>query len=586
MQALRTSRFAPKRPILQALLVLALLAGGLVAVPGLVAEPAGAQSAPTCASTASDSDGDGWGWENNQSCVVSSAGSSAPSNTCDYSDSGANGGWGYDPVNGVSCPPNGTLPAPITAADVAPAPATTPLPPSTPAPAPTVAPDATVALPHVIADIIEAAGNAPCVDSDGDGWGWNGIESCRPEPVGDYSEIGTLAGVRADGHVSDYGLVDGDATTLVWRDPVEPGTVYQVFRDGWWLGIRTDVSYWIDETADPGRTYTYSVEILNGAKGVITLGPDSEKIVRDPSVSEGERERGSNDVLVSKSFTPECGGVCRHTQLENIDNGITTGVSPSSRLGAYAATAGYPAGSVGYAAHQGIGAIYMALGEFGQEDIGNLFNSQQALNLYNQPVTSAANRELAELEFEYWDSQPWYSAGGWLGRVFSATARAHIQLFLGGQPDPEDFPNSAGGGSDGFGTGSVLAGSNGDSDGDGISDWLDDDDDIDGISDLIDRDPLGGAQDTDGDGIGDSVDFDIDGDGAPNNIDNDADGDGVRFENDLNDRNPNVGAPPTTTTTDNDECSSNCGGGGADDQPLPGQDTDGQRECEKGANDC
>jgi len=78
--------------------ILALFASALFALP------ATAQDAPVCASADSDPDGDGWGWENNQSCTVQSTWV-APGNTCDYSDAERYGGWGWDPVNGVSCEP-------------------------------------------------------------------------------------------------------------------------------------------------------------------------------------------------------------------------------------------------------------------------------------------------------------------------------------------------------------------------------------------------------------------------------------------------------------------------------------------------
>ena len=61
-----------------------------------------AQNYPTCSSSASDPDGDGWGWENNQSCIVSSSGSSGGYPTCSSSASDPDGdGWGWE--NNQSC---------------------------------------------------------------------------------------------------------------------------------------------------------------------------------------------------------------------------------------------------------------------------------------------------------------------------------------------------------------------------------------------------------------------------------------------------------------------------------------------------
>jgi hypothetical protein len=68
----------------------------------------------------------------------------------------------------------------------------------------------------------------------------------------------------------------------------------------------------------------------------------------------------------------------------------------------------------------------------------------------------------------------------------------------------------------------------GDSDGDGIPDYLDPDDDNDGVPTLDERTDDGQDQDTDGDGIPDHLDPDDDGDGIPTDRElEDDDGDGV-----------------------------------------------------------
>lgn len=75
---------------------------------------------------------DGWGWNNEtqESCAPISTSVSAPSKHCDYSNAGQHGGWGWDPVSHQSCEPLST--------------------------------------------------DTQCVDSVGDGWGWDGFKSCIP----------------------------------------------------------------------------------------------------------------------------------------------------------------------------------------------------------------------------------------------------------------------------------------------------------------------------------------------------------------------------------------------------------------------
>lgn len=71
----------------------------------------------------------------------------------------------------------------------------------------------------------------------------------------------------------------------------------------------------------------------------------------------------------------------------------------------------------------------------------------------------------------------------------------------------------------------------GDTDGDGIPDYQDDDMDGDGIPN--DQDTNNEVYDTDGDGLSDAEDDDIDGDGIPNDEDDDIDGDGIPNAQDL-----------------------------------------------------
>lgn len=107
---------------------------------------------------------------------------------------------------------------------------------------------------------------------------------------------------------------------------------------------------------------------------------------------------------------------------------------PESRLGAYAATAGYRAGTVGFGVHRAIGAIFLTFGNYGQERIGRVFNAPQAKALYEDPVDSASGYKMAQTELVYWNNiaieDPW-SAGGKLGSAFNAPVRNWIQITLG-----------------------------------------------------------------------------------------------------------------------------------------------------------
>lgn len=129
----------------------------------------------------------------------------------------------------------------------------------------------------------------------------------------------------------------------------------------------------------------------------------------------------------------------RAADLQAIDKGELV-PDPGSRLGAYAATAGYPAGSVGSAAHRAIGAIYMAAGTFGEERIGTVFNSEEAKALFPQSVNSPASKQLATVEYNYWAAaradDPW-SAGGNMGSAFNPTWRDRIQWVTGNTPLPD-----------------------------------------------------------------------------------------------------------------------------------------------------
>ena len=135
--------------------------------------------------------------------------------------------------------------------------------------------------------------------------------------------------------------------------------------------------------------------------------------------------------------------------LEKIDRGELV-PDPESRLGAYAATKGYPPGSVGEAVHNAIGTIYIALGNYGEERIGRVFNSAEARALYNHPVDSQAGALMAAIEERYWQNvraEDAWSPGGQLGSAFSPAVRDFLQRnIFSTTPDPAGNGDSADGG--------------------------------------------------------------------------------------------------------------------------------------------
>ena len=86
--------------------------------------------------------------------------------------------------------------------------------------------------------------------------------------------------------------------------------------------------------------------------------------------------------------------------LGAINDGTTTS-DPESRLGAYDATKGYAKGTVGNAVPNAIGTLYTAVGTYGEQKIGRVFNLPEARAMYDQPVDSEASLRLAQLEHEY-----------------------------------------------------------------------------------------------------------------------------------------------------------------------------------------
>ncbi len=130
--------------------------------------------------------------------------------------------------------------------------------------------------------------------------------------------------------------------------------------------------------------------------------------------------------------------------MVQIDNG-TLHPDPTTRLGAYAATAGYPPGTVGDAVHRAIGTIYLSLGTAGEEQIGTVFNSAEARALFDEPLTRENSRRIADIEHRYWSQvrrdNPW-SFGGNAGSVFSPGIRDQLQRHVFGEADAVPAPTS------------------------------------------------------------------------------------------------------------------------------------------------
>jgi hypothetical protein len=120
----------------------------------------------------------------------------------------------------------------------------------------------------------------------------------------------------------------------------------------------------------------------------------------------------------------------RSGALVQIDAGALE-PDPDSRLGAYAATTGYPPGTVGEAVHNAIGTIDTTLGTAGQEQIGKVFNSPQARALYGKPLTPETSRQIAQIEYDYWS------------RVRADNPRSPSALPLQHHPAPSHRPSSA-----------------------------------------------------------------------------------------------------------------------------------------------
>lgn len=132
-----------------------------------------ALASPTASAECSYADAamhNGWGWNPVESV------SCPPLDACDYSDADIYGGWGWNPGLQTSCPP-----------------------------------------------LIPTAGE--CIDSDGDGWGWDGVKSCLINEPPVFTD--QLVFVDAPGIATAYSYAlapDGASSVFhYWGDDLYPG---------------------------------------------------------------------------------------------------------------------------------------------------------------------------------------------------------------------------------------------------------------------------------------------------------------------------------------------------------------------------
>lgn len=153
-------------------------------------------------------------------------------------------------------------------------------------------------------------------------------------------------------------------------------------------------------------------------------GDDIPNLGLGPDGHYGDANQGALGALKD---VPGLGAI--PASLSDVDSGRYT-PDPESRLGAYAATKGYPPGTVGNAVHHAIGTIYVVFGTYGEEKIGRVFNDPAAKALYNDPVDSPSGQRMAQIELRYWNNvakEDPYSGGGKLGSAFGANFRNWLQ---------------------------------------------------------------------------------------------------------------------------------------------------------------
>ncbi len=121
----------------------------------------------------------------------------------------------------------------------------------------------------------------------------------------------------------------------------------------------------------------------------------------------------------------------RIDELNAVDDGVMH-PNPTSRLGAYEATRGYPPGTVGFAVHSAFGAIYQVMGAVGENEIGNVANSNAAKLLYALPLSDENSSRYSELEYGYWTTEynrdP-MNLGARIGAALSVQEQAYFRMY-------------------------------------------------------------------------------------------------------------------------------------------------------------
>ena len=266
----------------------------------------------------------------------------------------------------------------------------------------------------------------------------------------EHREPGALASFGAE-------LASGDAARAQKAWPAMREKLREIAADGALVdAVRNDPAFAGVQVQSRSQSVLRPLDL--GNDGIPELGRGPNGKFGDGREGALEAARDTVDMAVDP-FTP-------WRTLGKIDRGELV-PDPESRLGAYAATRGYPPGSVGEAVHNAIGAIYIALGNYGEERIGRVFNSPEARALYNQPVDSPAGAQMAAIEERYWQNvraEDAWSPGGQLGSAFSPAVRDFLQrnVFSTGT-----MPGDGAGGGDGSSGNGGNGGNGGASDADG-----------------------------------------------------------------------------------------------------------------------
>jgi len=180
----------------------------------------------------------GWGWNPVESV------SCPPLDECDYADAGLYGGWGWNAATQTSCAP-----------------------------------------------LMPTAGE--CIDSDGDGWGWDGVASCRVDELPGNPDRLIFVDVPGKATAYDYSLTP-DGTSSVF-------------------------TYWGDDlySGDEGEADIFVMDNNTGVITLLTVGEGGEKANND-SYLEGVSEDGRTALIKSRvtnslKHCPSYGGRWRHS---------------------------------------------------------------------------------------------------------------------------------------------------------------------------------------------------------------------------------------------------------------------------------